>query len=154
MTQRGMMRKLKMTFGLLRENTYRHHVEPRVKLYIPNEEWFPSPAEVHWRDQNQQILHWTFYWRNIDDYWNVDGERIITCMDRLHKVHFIERKATWRIYMVWRRLTRKQTTSRPDSVWPDMWKRMSDMQRKAKRSKSGQSRNQLRDIFFIEPDDE
>ena len=24
------------------------------------------------------------------------------------------------------RLTRKRTTSRPDDVWPDMWKQMSD----------------------------
>ena len=28
--------------------------------------------------------------------------------------------------MVRERLTRKQTTSRPDDVWPDMWKFVSD----------------------------
>ena len=33
--------------------------------------------------------------KHIDDYWNVEGEeRIARCMDRLHKIHVIERKAT------------------------------------------------------------
>ena len=47
---------------------------------------------------------------------------IIGCMDRLHKIHLIERKATWS----GRSLTRKQYTSRPDDIWPDMWTHMSD----------------------------
>ena len=59
-----------------------------------------------------------------------------------------------------RRLTRKQTTSRPDNVWPDMWKHMSEAaKRKAKQKwiiekpKLDNAR-QLRGIFFVEPDDE
>ena len=62
--------------------------------------------------------------------------------------------------MVRERLTRKQTTSRPDNVWPDMWKHMSD----ATKSKAKQKRaiekpkldnaRQVRGIFFIEPEDE
>ena len=58
------------------------------------------------------------------------------------------------------RLTGKQTTSRPDNVWPDMWKRMSD----AAKSKAKQkwaiekpkldNARRLRGIFFIEPEDE
>ena len=38
-------------------------------------------------------------------------------------------KATRRIHMV-RGETRKQTTSRPDDVWPDFWKHMSDAAKK------------------------
>ena len=46
MTQHEMMRKLKMTSGLLREiSLYRHHVEHRVKLYMPKEESFPVPLK-------------------------------------------------------------------------------------------------------------
>ena len=43
MTQRGMMRKLKVTSRRSREIyfIYRHHVEPRVKLYVPKEKSFP-----------------------------------------------------------------------------------------------------------------
>ena len=59
-----------------------------------------------------------------------------------------------------RRLTRKQTTSRPDNVWPDMWK-ICLMQQGRKQSKKWaiekpelDNARQLRVIFFIEPDDE
>ena len=44
--------------------------------------------------------------------------------------------------MVREGLTRKQTTSRPYNVWPDVWKHMSDAAKsKAKQSKNGLSRN-------------
>ena len=56
-------------------------------------------------------------------------KRIIGCMDRFHEIHCSGR-----------RLTRKQTTSRPDNVWPDMWKH-DWLQRNAKKRKSGPSRN-------------
>ena len=35
------------------------------------------------------------------------------------------------------RLTRKQTTSRPDTLWPEMWKDMSDGARDCTREKAG-----------------
>ena len=54
---------------------YRHHVEPRVKLYSPREESFPIPLEYIGvsraacanLDVKQEM--------RIDDYWNVDGSR-------------------------------------------------------------------------------
>ena len=58
------------------------------------------------------------------------------------------------------RLTRKQVTSRPDNVWPDMWKHMSDAakmkgkQRWAVEKPKLDNVRQLRRIFFIEPNDE
>ena len=58
------------------------------------------------------------------------------------------------------RLTRKQTTSRPDNVWPGMWKYVSH----AAKSKAKQkwaiekpkidNARQIRGIFFIESDEE
>ena len=70
---------------------YRHHVEPRVKLYVPREESFPIPMNTRTHTSLDVMLE-----KQIDDYWNVDGERelIVRCMDRLHKIHFTERKAT------------------------------------------------------------
>ena len=62
--------------------------------------------------------------------------------------------------MVRRRLTRKQTTSRPDNVWPDMWTHMSDAAKKKAKQKWAiekpklDNARQLRGIFFIEPNDE
>ena len=58
------------------------------------------------------------------------------------------------------RLTRKQTTSRPDDVWPDMWKIMSDAAKKKAKQRWAiekpklDNARQLRGIFFIEPNDE
>ena len=60
----------------------------------------------------------------------------------------------------WRRLTRKQTTSRPDNAWPDMWKHMSDAAKSKAKQKWAiekpklENARQLRGIFFIEPEDE
>ena len=58
------------------------------------------------------------------------------------------------------RLTRKQTTSRPDNVWTEMWKYMCDIvKRKGKQKWSIEkprldNARQLRGTFFIEPEDE
>ena len=58
------------------------------------------------------------------------------------------------------RLTRKQTTSRPDIVWPDMWKHVCDASKRIAKQKwiilkrKPENARQLRGIFFIEPDDE
>ena len=62
--------------------------------------------------------------------------------------------------MVLERLTRKQTTSRADNVWPDMWKHMSDAAKSKMKQKWAVQKpkldhaRQIRGIFFIEPDDE
>ncbi len=59
-----------------------------------------------------------------------------------------------------RRPTRKQTTSRADNVWPDMWKHMSDAsKRKAKQQWAIEkpkldNARKLRGMFFIETEDE
>ena len=45
-TQRGMVRKLKNDFwSITGEFISCHHVEPRVKLYVPREESVPVPLE-------------------------------------------------------------------------------------------------------------
>ena len=59
-----------------------------------------------------------------------------------------------------KRRTRKQTTSRPDDVWPDMWKHMSNAAKLKTKQKWAVEKpklvnaSQLRGIFFIEPNDE
>ena len=58
------------------------------------------------------------------------------------------------------RLTRKQTTSRPNDVWPDMWKYMSDAAKKKAKQRwviekpKLENARQLKGIFLIEPNDE
>ena len=59
-----------------------------------------------------------------------------------------------------RRLTKKQTTSRPDFVWPEIWKEMSDASKRKENQKWAIEKPKLdnavrlRGIYFIDPDDE
>ena len=58
------------------------------------------------------------------------------------------------------RLTRKQTTSRPDNVWPDMWKHISDAAKSKAKQKWAiekpklENARRLRGIYLIDPEDE
>ena len=106
---------------------YRHHVEPRVKLYKPKEETFPIPLKYIDVARTTHTSQDFLLEKHVDDYWNVDGERELsdawTGFTRFILLN--ERPPdgyTWSGV----RLTKKQTTSRPDNVWPDMWKRVSD----------------------------
>ena len=57
------------------------------------------------------------------------------------------------------RLTRKQTTSRPGTLWPETWKAMSDASKRKEKQKWAiekpklDNARKLRGIYFIDPDD-
>ena len=59
-----------------------------------------------------------------------------------------------------RRLTRKQTTSRPDTLWPESWKDMSEASKRKEKQKWAIEKlrldkaGKLRGIYFIDPPDE
>ena len=54
---------------------YRHHVEPRVKLYSPREESFPIPLKYIDVSRTTRTNLDVKQEKRIDDYWNVDGSR-------------------------------------------------------------------------------
>ena len=54
---------------------YRHHVEPRVKLYSPREESFPIPLKYIDVTRTTQTNLDVKQEKRIDDYWNIDGSR-------------------------------------------------------------------------------
>ena len=68
--------------NLTRVFNYLHDSHSIFRARRINSEWVFGRTVHHW------------CWKNVDDYWNVDGERIIRCMDRFHMTHCIERKAT------------------------------------------------------------
>ena len=156
-----MMRKLKWLLVYYGDFICRHHVEPRVKLYMPKEEPFPVPLKYIDVTRTTHTSLDVLLQKTYCDYWNVDEERessdAWTGFTRFILLN--ERPPdgyTWSR----RSLTRKQTTSGPDNVLPDFWKHMSDAaQSKAKhkwaieKPKLDNAR-QLRGIFFIEPNDE
>ena len=59
-----------------------------------------------------------------------------------------------------RRLTRKQTSSRPDTSWPEIWKDVSDASKRKEKQKWATKKpkldnaRRLRGIYFIDPVDE
>ena len=53
--------------------TYRHHVEPRVKLYSPREESCPIPLKYIDVSRTARTNLDVEQERRIDDYWNIDG---------------------------------------------------------------------------------
>ena len=161
-TQCRMMRKLRVTSRLKQETIYRHHVEPRVQTVHAERRIISYSVGVHRRYQNNIYTSLdVLLEKHIEDYWNVDGERELsdawTGFTRFILLH--ERPPegyTWS----GGRLTRKQTTSRPDNVRPDMWKHMSDAAKKKTKQRWAidepklENARQLKGILFIEPNDE
>ena len=159
-TRRGMVRKLKVTSGLAGDFIYRHHVEPRVKLHGPKEETFPIPMKhIDFARTTYTSLDVSLE-KQIEDYWNFDGEgELSDASTGFTRFILLNERPPDGYTWSGERFTRKQTTSRPDNVWPKMWKHAwcSETQSKAKRDyrqpKLDNSR-QLRGKFFIEPNDE
>ena len=54
---------------------YRHHVEPRVKLYSPREASSPVPVKYIDVSRTTRTNLDVEQERRIDDYWNIDGSR-------------------------------------------------------------------------------
>ena len=51
---------------------YRHHIEPRVQLYIPKKEIFPFPLTYIDATTSTHTVLDVLQGKRIDDYWNVD----------------------------------------------------------------------------------
>ena len=95
---------------------YRHHVEPRVKLYSPRGESLPRTPHTKLAVKQE---------KRIDDYWNIDGSRDLSDpWTGFTQFALLDEKAPDGYMWSGRRLTRKQLTSRPDHLWPELWKSM------------------------------
>ena len=78
---------------------YRHHVEPRVKLYSPREESFPIPLKYIDVSRTTHTNLDVEQERRIDDCWNIDRSRDLF-LDRFHSVYSVSRETSRRIYVV------------------------------------------------------
>ena len=82
MTQHGMMRKLKMTSGVLQKISFIAITWTQSPTARAERRIISYSDEVHRRYQNNTYITGCIVGEDIDDYWNVDGERIIRCMDK------------------------------------------------------------------------
>ena len=126
---------------------YRHHVEPRVKLYSPREESFPIPLKyidvsrtIHTNlDVKQE--------KRIDDNWNIDGSRDLSDLwTGFTQFTLLEEKAPDGYTWSGGRLTRKQLTSRPDHLGPELWKSMGKHAKLKEKQKWSEERIHLENV--------
>ena len=137
---------------------FRHHVEPRVKLYSPREESIPIPLKyidvtrtTHTNLDVKQEKH-------IDDYWNIGGSRDLSDpWTGFTQFTLLEEKPPDGYMWSGERLTRKQLTSRPDHLWPELWKSMGKHAKLKEKQKWSHEKlhldneRKLRGIYFIDP---
>ena len=133
---------------------HRHHVEPRVKLYSPREDSFPFPLKYIDVSRTTHTNLDVKQERRIDDYWNIVGSRDLsdpwTGFTQFTLLEY-----------VWsgERLTRKQLTSRPNHLWPELWKSMGKHAKLKEKQKWSEEKlhldnaRKLRGIHFIDPED-
>ena len=83
--------------------------------------------------------------KSTDDYWNVDGDRELSdTWTGFTRFTCLSEKPPDGFSWSGRRLTRKQTTSRPDTLWPEMWKHMSDASKSRRKAKVGSRETKTR----------
>ena len=139
---------------------YRHHVEPRVKLYSPREESFPIALKYIDVSRTTHTNLDVKQEKRIDDYWNIDGSRDLSDpWTGFTQFTLLKEKAPDGYMWSGERLTRKQLTSRPDHLWPEIWKTMgrnAKLKEKQKWSNEKlhlENARKLRGIYFIDPED-
>ena len=139
---------------------YRHHVEPRVKLYSPREESFPIPLKYIDVTRTTHTNLDVKLEKRIDDYWNIDGSRNLSDpWTGFTQFTLLDEKAPDGYTWSGERLTRKQLTSRPDHLWPELWKSMGKNAKLKEKQKWSEEKihldnaRKLRGIYFIDPED-
>ena len=139
---------------------YRHHVEPRVKLYSPREESFPILLKYIDVTRTTHANLDVKQEKRIDDYWNIDGSRDLSDpWTGFTQFTLLEAKVPDGYMWSGGRLARKQLTSRPDHLWPELWKSMGKHAKLKEKQKWSEEKihlentRKLRGIYFIDPED-
>ena len=98
--------------------------------------------------------------RRIDDYWNVDGSRDLSASWKgFTQFTLLNEKPPDGFLWSGGRLTRKQLTSWPDHLWPELWTKMGRNAQLRERQKWSDEKpkldnaRKLRGIYFIDPED-
>ena len=100
---------------------YRHHVEPRVQLYPPREESFPIPLKYIDASRTARTNLDVMQERRIHDYWNIDGSRDLSdSWTGFTQFTLLDEKPPDGYMWSGGRLTKRQVTSRPDHLWPEL----------------------------------
>ena len=139
---------------------YRHHVEPRVKLYTPREESIPIPPKYI---DDFRVAHTTMdvlQKSRINDYCNIDGARNLSdSCTGFTQFSLLKDKLPEGYMWSGVTLTKRQASSRPDHLWPEIPRRMSRNSKMKEKHNWASERpklenaRKLRGIHLIDPDD-
>ena len=139
---------------------YHHHVEPRVKLYSPRKESFPFPLKYIDVSRTTQTNLNGMRESRIDDYSNIGGSRNLSDpWTGFTQFTLLEEKPPDGYMWSGRRLTKRQATSRPDHLWPELWTKLARYAKPREKQKWAiekpklDNARRLRGICFIDPDD-
>ena len=95
------------------------------KLYSPREESFPIPLKYIDVSRTTHTNLDVKQEKRIEDYWNIDGSRDLSDpWTGFTQFTLLDEKPPDGYMWSEERLTRKQLTSRPDNLWPELWKSM------------------------------
>ena len=136
---------------------YRHHVEPRVKHYSPREVSFSIPLKYNDVSRTALTNLDVKQEKRIDDYRNISGSRDLSDpWTGFTQFTLFDEKAPDGYMWSSARLTRKQLTTRPDHLWPELWKSMGkhaklkEQQRWSEEKLHLENAQKLRRIYFID----
>ena len=134
---------------------YRHHVEPRVNLYSPRKESFPSPLK-HWCIQNYsyefgcqagETHQWFLEYRWI--------KRFVWYLDRFHSVYSMKWETSRNLFAPVRGWQNGKRHPRQIILWPEIWMKLGRKEKHkwALEEPKLDNARRLLWIYFIDPED-
>ena len=113
-------------FGPFQETSYTAiTLNPESNFYSPREESFPIPLKYIDVSRTTHTNLDVLQERRIDDYWNIDGSRDLSdSWTGFTQFISLEEKASYGYMWSGVRLTKRQVTSRPDHLWPELWEKL------------------------------
>ena len=115
-----------MIFGPCQEASYTAiTLNPESNVTRPRKESFPIPLKYIYVSRTTHTNLDVKQERRIDDYWNIDGSRDLSDYGTgCTQFTLLEERPPDGYMWSGKRLTRKQLTSRPDFLWPELWEKM------------------------------
>ena len=123
---------------------YRHHVEPRVNLYSPREESFPFPLKYMNVSRTTHTNLDVKQEKRIDDYWNVDGSRVLSDpWTGFTQFTLLEEKPSRRMCVVRREINEKPADIQARSLMAINLENNGKERQAGRRSKSGRMKRSI-----------
>ena len=121
-----------------------HQNEPRVQLHVPKEETFPIQLKYFDVTRSTYTDLDVMQEKRIDDYWNVESNRNLSDSRKsFTKYTPLKEENSQNIYVVRERLTKIQTTTRPDHVWPEVWTKIGKAAQNLEKQELGREKPKL-----------